>query len=1167
MMVCSLGPVSFDRRHHAQERSLSAQGAFATATCPQAGRKTQQFKEEGMTQQFVFVSNADLNRNGRAIKQSLRDQSRISQLFERAKPGMFVLLAICALLLISPSTCFAQSGATSTVVGHVSDTGGAVVQGAKVTITEVATGVNHNTVTSSTGEFTVPSLKPAMYQITVTSPGFETQAVSGVELVVGQASRVDVTLKPGNATETVHVDAQAVNLDTENAAVGQLVSQQEVVDLPLNGRNFTELLTLSSGASQNSGEQGIYRANEGNALSIQGSRPSSQQYFLDGVNINDVYYQTPAVIPSIDALQEFQIQTKGYSAAYGGGANQINLSTKSGTRNLHGTAFDFLRNNDLDARNYFDTGILPLHQNQFGYTLGGPILIPKLYDGRNKNTFFFANYEGLRASTDTSAFAVVPTQAEQGGLFPSTETIVDPVTKIPYPGNQIPNTAFSTFGNAVLSNNFYPTPNINSPQGNFRYTIGSPVDSDQQTYRFDQGFGSKDTVFARYTQTEYVTSSVPMGGFTQEQSHLDEVSHGVVANWTRTISPTKVNQFRFGWLHENVTLGGAPTTQQAYQSFGLQNIFPYSPELALPYVEIRTNQYSGAGGEPNVPQIYDQPSYQLSDAFTWSRGRQSISAGLDVRWFNGLNLTYTGIALTFDGSFTGDPFADLLVGYAAEAQAQQATAFGPTVDTSNEVDFYAKQFAPWVQDDWQVTPRLTVNAGLRWDYATRPVEGSDRTFWIDPNIPGGGLYVGSKKIIDEGLGGSVYAYGGQRAPGKNQYNVFAPRFGLAYRPFDDKSVIRAGYGIFYDSAESKEANGGAEYPFGLQSEEQFVNLSNVFPAAPALQPATNADMSFLFLTSPNLHTPYVQTWTLSAEREVLSGVKAEVDYIGSKADHLLGRVWENAPTQYDPANPTPVIDRVPYPNIGQILDHFWAFYSNYNSLSFKLDRTGKSLSFLVNYTWAHSLDDKSGSTGINADTDGNGPMNEYNFKMDYSSSSFDVRNRFVGSVVYSLPFGKGQRFAANTGALDYLIGGWQFNGILSLQSGEPFTTSATDIGFLNENYAQRADIVGNPDPSGFHKSKDEWFNTAAFAQPAIGAFGNASRNDLRAPGSENLDASIFKNTKLGDRVTWQTRLEAFNSFNHTNFGFPDGSITSPTYGAISSASPARVVQVAMKMIW
>jgi hypothetical protein len=1127
---------------------------------------TQQLKDEGMTQRFVFAESGDLDRNPHGIRNDRERKAKPASCLVLAKSAVFALVALSVLLLTSTSMCFSQSGATSTVVGHVSDTGGAVVPGAKVTVTDVATSINHNTVSSSTGEFTVPYLKPGTYQITVTSSGFATQAVSGVELVVGQESRVDVVLKLGNVDETVSVNAQAVNLDTENAAVGQLVTQQEVVDLPLNGRNFTELLILSSGSTQNSGEQGTYRQNEGNAISIQGSRPSSQQYFLDGININDVYYQTPAVIPSIDALQEFQIQTKGYSAAYGGGANQINLSTKSGTKDLHGTAFDFLRNNDLDARNYFDAGILPLHQNQFGYTLGGPVVIPKVYNGRSR-TFFFANYEGSRTRTAFNAFAKVPTTAEQGGLFPSTVVIADPVTKIPYPGNQIPKAAFSTFGNAVLSNSFFPAPNNNTLQGNFRYSIGSPVNSNQQTYRFDQGFGSKDTIFARYTQTEYISSSTPIGGFTQESSHLDETSHGIVANWTRTLSANAVNQFRFGWLHENVTLGGSPTTQAAYESFGLQNVFPYASQLALPSVSFRNSQYSGAGGTPNVPQIYDQPSYQMSDAITFNRGRHSISTGLDVRWFNGLNLTYTGIGIVFDGSFTGDPFADLLVGYAAQAQAQQPTAFGPTVNTSNEVNFYAKQIAPWVQDDWKVTPRLTVNAGLRWDFATRPVEGTDRTFWIDPNIKGGGLYIGSKKVIDQGLGGSVYAYGGQRSPGKTQYGVFAPRIGLAYRPFDEKTVIRAGFGLFYDSAESKEANGGAEYPFGLQSSKQFVSLSTVFPPAPALQPATNADMSFLFLTSPNLHTPYVQSWTLSAEREILPGVKAEADYIGSKASHLLGRVWENAPTQYNPANPTPVIDRVPYPNIGLIIDHFWDFYSNYNSLSFKLDHAGKTFSYLANYTWAHSLDDKSGTTGINADSDGNGPMNEYNFNMDYSSSSFDVRNRFVGSVVYALPFGKGRSFAANSRALDYLVGGWQINGILSLQSGLPFTISASDIGFVNENFAQRADLVGNPYPSGFHKSKDHWFSTAAFGQPSIGAWGNSSRNVLRAPGSENLDASLFKNIVIAERLTWQTRLEAFNSLNHTNFGFPDGSITSPTYGAINSASPARVVQVAMKLIW
>jgi Carboxypeptidase regulatory-like domain len=440
----------------------------------------QQFKEQEMIRRSALAGSCALNRREDkvVIPASGKGEDRK---FPAWEVSAVLVLLTCCVVLFAMVPCVAQSGATSTVVGHVSDASGAIVSGAKVVLTEVGTGINHNTDVSSTGEFTVPSLKPGLYQIIVSSPGFETKAISGVELVVGQQSRVDVVLKPGNVSETVNVNAQTVNLDTENAAVGQLVSQQEVVDLPLNGRNFTELLVLSSGASQNSGEQGIYRSNEGNALSIQGSRPSSQQYYLDGININDVYYQTPAVIPSIDALQEFQIQSKGYSAAYGGGANQINISTKSGTKEFHGAVFEFLRNNDLDARNYFDTSIQPLHQNQYGYALDGPVWIPKLYDGRSKNTFFLANYEGLRTRTAVNAFAVVPTQEEQQGLFPNSEVIVDPVTKVPYPGNQIPQTAFSTFGNAVLSNNFYPTPNIDLPQGNFRYSISSPVAADQQT--------------------------------------------------------------------------------------------------------------------------------------------------------------------------------------------------------------------------------------------------------------------------------------------------------------------------------------------------------------------------------------------------------------------------------------------------------------------------------------------------------------------------------------------------------------------------------------------------------------------------------------------------------------------------------------------------------------
>jgi hypothetical protein len=317
-----------------------------------------------------------------------------------------------------------------------------------------------------------------------------------------------------------------------------------------------------------------------------------------------------------------------------------------------------------------------------------------------------------------------------------------------------------------------------------------------------------------------------------------------------------------------------------------------------------------------------------------------------------------------------------------------------------------------------------------------------------------------------------------------------------------------------------------------------------------------------------MRIPYLQMWTFSLQHQVSRNTTVEADYLGSAGHHLVGRVWANAPYPYDPGSPSPALARVPYPNIGAILDHPFAFNSNYNALSLKVQHRSNALTLLGTYTWSHSLDNKSSDAGINGESSGNGPMNQYNWRLDYSSSSFDVTHRFVGSFIYALPIGRGKTFFTNSGKFaDLLIGGWQVNGILTLQTGIPYSVTASDLKFLNQNYGQRADLVGNPSPSGFHRMISEYFNRDAFAQPALGLFGNSGRNILRAPGTENSDLSLFKNIPLGERVTWQTRLEAFNSFNHANFGRPDSNVDSKTFGVIRGASAGRILQLAMKMVW
>ena len=1084
------------------------------------------------------------------------------------------ILQVCCLLLIALSHGQAQSGgATGTIVGTVVDSTGALVAGAQVRIIEADTNVSAQTTTSASGSFAVASLKPGKYKVTVEAQGFETTTALNVVLVVGSEQRVDLRLAPGSEKQTVTVNAEAIGLDTENAAVGQVVTGEEIVDLPLNGRNFTQLLLLNSGAVSNSGEQGSLRANEGNALTIQGSRPTSNQYFLDGININDTYYQTPAVVPSIDILQEFQEQTKGYSAAYGGGANQINLSTRSGSNQIHGTAYDFFRNDALDAKGYFTPAGSknpPLRQNQFGYVLSGPVVIPRMYNGHNRS-FFLANYEGLRSKTSTNNFRNVPTASEKAGQF--TDAIVNPFTKVPYPNNFIDPSTFSTLAANSLSH--IPDPNTAAPQGNYFIVFSLPTDADQQTYRFDQSIGTHDNIFGRYTQTAYVATSQSTGGqFAEGLANFSETSKSVVGSWTHTFSPNLLNQARFGYLTEGANLEGVPTTAEALNSLGLQNLYPYSPDLPFPVFSFRGNSLSPFGGDAVIQQFNEQP-YSISDSVTWNVKRHTVSFGMDVRWWHTYQNNPSPPELTFDGSGSGDPFADYLTGYVAQATALAPTPYAPTIATSNAVAYSFRYFAPWIQDDWKASQKLTINAGLRYDFNKKPVEDLDRVFWLDPNIPGGGEYTANKSIIDSGIGGSLYEYGGEHFPGPKQLRTFAPRMGLAYRPADnDKTVIRAGYGIFYDTAETKEADDGGGYPFAEQLTLTDVSSTSLFPVTPALAPVTSADLGFLFIQTARTHTPYMQDWQLSIEREVFHGWKAEADYLGSKGTHLLGRVWENAPTKYDPANPTAATARVPYPNIGFILDHFYDFYSNYNALQAKLEHSGSGYSAILSYTYSHSLDDKSSEAGINGDTSGNGPQNEYDFNDDYSSSSFDITHSFVGSVTANLPFGKGRHYLTSSSrALDTVVGGWQINGIASLRTGFPFSVAATDINFINQCFGQRADVVGNPKAGGFHKGVNEWFNTSSFVQPAMGNYGNSSRDILRAPGVENIDASLFKNISLVDRLNLQTRFEAFNLFNHTNFGFPNATVPqsaalpNPSFGTIGSAAPGRILQVAVKLIW
>jgi len=1077
-------------------------------------------------------------------------------------------------LLIAMITASAQmwgQGAVGTILGRVTDPAGAVIVGATVNITNDDTNVSQTTSTTSDGGFAVPYLKPGRYSVTVQASGFAVTRVEHINLQVDQSARVDAILKMGTTSQQVVVSGQSVQLDTDTASIGQVITAKQVSDLPLNGREFTSLMLLQPGAVQLSGslsgEQST-RPGSGDSLSLGGGRPSANQFLFDGTTLNDTTYQTPAYQPSIDAIQEFKAQTDDYSAEYGSSANQINISSKSGTNQLHGTAYDFFRNNFLDSRGYFDSSVPILRQNQFGYSLGGPVYIPKIYNGRNR-TFFFANYEGLRSTSYTTDFGLVPTPAQLAGQFDT--PIMDPLTGQDFPNDQIPSSRIVNFAKVI--NSYFPTPNTSVPQGNYVATVDSPTSTDQQNYRIDQNFGSKNSIFGRYSQANesYLTGAIPaVAGYNHPINAWD-----YELTYLRIFRSSVINQLRFAHLNVAADQLGIPVSQSVIDSLGLTGTYASTPAPTLPNVGI--TGYTAPAGAVNTPWYNDQHGNDLSNSTTITHGNQTYTFGAEIRWWVLDNNTTTGFSgqWTFNGDFSGNSIADYLLGNPQTVWATQPTAYSSASNPGSLVHIHYSTIAPFFQDDWKVAPKLTLNMGLRYDYSSLPFEANNHWSWLDPNIPGGGLCVADKSLITSGLGGNLYAYCGSRTAGASQKLVFAPRFGFAYRPAD-KWVVRSGYGVFFDSAEAFEDVGsGNIYPYTIRTTytaipgQNLLSTNNLFPNLAVPGPVKVADLSFYEPQAEKKQNPYVQDWSLSVERQLARGTKLDVEYVGSKGTHLDTRLWANQPYTYDPANPSPPTDRLPYPNFGTVVETHWIAYSNYNALDAKLESSVGNLRFLAAYTWQKSMDDKSAASGIGGDFAGYaGPMNPHDPNLDYSVSSFDVSQRYISSLVYLLPVGPGQRFLNGAGAITgRLLAGWQLNAITTFQGGFPFSIGALDLDDYNEANGQRADVVGNPYPKGFHRSFRQWFNTAAFADPPLGVYGNSPRNYLRMQGVNNWDMSLFKNTTLKESTSLQLRLESFNVFNRVQLGEPDQYLEDPTFGVISSASPGRIVQIAAKIIW
>lgn len=1059
---------------------------------------------------------------------------------------------------------FAWGDPTATILGRVTDPSGSSIAGAQIVVHNNATGIERSTVSTATGDFAVTLLPiSGVYTLSVSSQGFETQRISGIQLQVDQDARFDVSLKIGSISQTVTAQAEAPVINTDSGSIGQVIENRTILELPLNGRNFAQLATLTASAvvgPPNGSPTGF------TTIAVSGGHAGKTEFLLDGITNQEQLFDGIQFTPSVDAIQEFKVQANSFSAEYGRGAAVINGTIKAGTNEFHGDIYEFLRNSYLDAKNFFNTGDkAKLEQNQFGATLGGPIK-------RNK-TFFFLNYEGTRTSRGNSSNTVVPTAAQRTGdfseLLVSGEQLNNPTTGQPLPNNRIATSLIDPATAFFLK--FIP--DANTAQGTFYYNAPFTSNADQGNVRVDHRFSEADSLFARYSINnidQYNPGSFPeVGG-----RGISLRTQNAVLDETHIFSPTLINDLRLGYARMYRTdtpqgLGTNYTVQSGLNGFQETTAnFPGFPTLNITgYGSIYGNDYSPLTNPTNT--------YEIIDSATWIHGAHSIRFGMDLRESRmfSTNAAHSRGNFSFDGGYTGDGFADFLTGYPSSGSRDfPRNLFGETIDNYH---FY-------VQDDYKLSRRLTLNLGLRYEFNPQPAYFQNQSSWFDPATGkiAVSLYHGAPNLTTQQV--AKYAYpqfqnyfvtpqqaGVPNGLLFNQHNNWAPRIGFAFRPSEDnKTVIRGGAGIFYllQSGNNTVSQPILNLPFIVDESisQPVVNGLPTTRAENLFQPfSTNSSFNTPYLATfdPHNRVPYLAEWNFAVQRELIPNMALEVAYVGSKGTHLELFYPFNVPT-IDPNDQRPYQQRLPFPafSSGSFLAN--ANNSTYHSLQITLEkRYANGLSFLASYAWQKSLD------GTSNDQNGDGADNPFDLHTMKGPSNIDIEHRFVFSYGYALPFGRGKTFGTNMPRLlDAFIGGWQLAGITTFQTGLPFTPQLgqSDPANVNYAYARRPDVIG----SGTLRSPsiDRWFNTNDFAVPQPYTIGNAGRNILRGPKFQNWDMSLLKNFSFTERRYLQFRAEFFNIFNHPNFGLPNSNIEDQIHGGqITDAFDPRIMQFALKL--
>ena len=1105
-----------------------------------------------------------------------------------------------------------------TITGEVRDSSGAAVAGAAITVRNTATNGIRNATTNEDGAYTIPALVPGMYEVKSERSGFKLATRTGIELQVQQTARVDFALEVGQVSEVVEVTSALPLLTTEDATVGTVIEQKRITDLPLNGRNFFSLVALSPNvtygfnqAAQAAGRQGGSRSDL--TISIAGARSAWSNYTLDGITNTDINFNLYIVLPSVEALQEFKVQTGIYPAEFGRGAGQINVSTKGGSNQYHGALFEFLRNDKLDARPYFfkdpesptQTAPLkaPYRQNQYGGTLSGPIQIPKLLDGKNR-VFFMVNYEGFKSRRSVpSFFTTMPQNMRNGDFSAVTTALQDPntrvrtpnpsgsgftVTSTPFANNQIPANRISP-GAKYLLDSFAPLPNLAQtglPNRNYQYTAKTPVDKDQFTGRIDFNESANSQWFGRYSWTDELT--VNPGVQLNGTQLYTRASQWVLSN-TRVFSSSKVNEFRFGYnsLFNNISqeLAGV---ENVNEKLNTPIKVTDSNSWGIPDVNMSGSTLNRFGNDANGPFNIDNKIYQVVDNFSWISGKHSFRFGGEYRYNQFLQIgnefargrfthsgAFTSNANTLTGGYNG---ADLLLGTPSVIEAAVALARG---------DFRNSELGLYVDDVYKITPRLTINWGLRYELAQPLLD----KFGLQPNFQLRQALPNAANIADASLhpvlvrtgSGDFYDDLAFRFTGPVQLardgrlgdrlittdrNNFAPRLGIAYSPSATWS-FRAGAGVFY-AQESKNsifdmsrAAGGRANPAIDQQAVPTLTYNNYINTS---QLPVRFAPGLTWGADYNLRTTYSIQYLLNVQRTLGKNSVLELGYTGNSSRKVNYLVNANAPIPGIAAFDT----REPYPEWHGIQFLNGDGIGNYNAFSSKLtQRFGNRLTAMFSYTWSKALDENSAIRGTSTDFT---LMNQRCRSCDYGPAGFNIPHRFVTSILYNLPFGKGQPFLNQGGVLSHVIGGWQLSTITNIQSGTSMNTESWDASGMGAGFphANRLNCVAGADPVASNPTSDRYFVREAFTNITAGEFGTCSRNSLIAPSTWNVDFSTMKDFRIHEDHTLQFRMEMFNAPNHPAWGRPTvnwgstGANPAVSFGRIRTTSQLRQIQFALK---